>query len=101
MAFPDVDFTRLYFGFDEWFDNATLSDNTKFDEATFHGEVASTDASQTRKAAPMSFKQANFTQYPPRFNRRKMQEDADWTWAVWSNTPSHREALGDHINACS
>ena len=99
MAFPDVDFTRLYFGFDEWFDNATLSDNTKFDEATFHGEVAFTDAPQTSKAAPMPFKRANFTQYPPRFHGRKTQEDAEWTRAVWLNAPSHREAIDNHIKA--
>ena len=90
VAFPDVTFQGFYFGF-----------GARFDNVTFGGEVAFTDAPQTSKAAPMSFEQANFTQYLPQFQGREIHEDTDWTRAVWPNAPSHREALDDHINACS
>ena len=88
VAFPDVTFQGFYFGF-----------GARFDNATFGGEVAFTDAPQTYKAAPMSFEQANFTQYPPKVQGREMHENTDWTWAVWPNAPSHRGPLDDHINA--
>ena len=112
VAFPDVTFQRFYFGFGARFDNATFDGHAGFNNATFRGravfnkvtfggEVGFTDAQQTSKAAPMSFEQANFTQYLPQFQGREIHEDTDWTRAVWPNAPSHREALDDHINACS
>ena len=78
VTFPDVTFQGFYFGFGARFDNATFGGHAGFNNATFRGravfnkatfggEVAFTDAPQTSKAAPMSFEQANFTQYPPQF----------------------------------
>ena len=61
VAFPDVTFQGFYFGFPTWFYEATFGGRAVFNKATFGGEVGFADAPQTSKAAPMSFKQANFT----------------------------------------